>query len=301
MQPKPSAPSALPSHTSAKHPCPSFFSRNKEWRATSQASLANPEVCGAQLDEITVKLKHKPSAFSTGKGINKENTVLIIHNHACTRKDGRWLALQGNIQPIFAAGNRGKTYYIGCNAPSTMYWLTNQGSCNGTPTWGFCRSCQLIFFFLEIVQFWNRSHYCPFRVIQTLSQHMKSLFSPSIFGVWDFQTRKLIVRVIEFQHTHPYFPKLPISQSLDQLQGFSKDFPDIFSCDRQILKLWHSFVTGDYEWKQKHITLFLSSAVQAAAKVFQAGLRWWCSSHYGQVCKFDSVRHDLLSDHHNHG
>jgi hypothetical protein len=74
MQPKQNVPSALPSHTSAKHPCPSFFSRNNESRATSQASLANPEVCGVQLDETTVKLKHKPSAFSTGKGINKENS-----------------------------------------------------------------------------------------------------------------------------------------------------------------------------------------------------------------------------------
>lgn len=67
-------PSALPSHTSAKHPWPSFFSRNNESRATSQASLASPEVCGVQLDAITVKLKHKPSAFSTGEEINKENS-----------------------------------------------------------------------------------------------------------------------------------------------------------------------------------------------------------------------------------
>lgn len=74
MEPKQNVPSALPSHTSAKHPCPSFFSRDNEARAISQASLANPEVCGVQLDEITVKLKHKPSAFSTGKGINKENS-----------------------------------------------------------------------------------------------------------------------------------------------------------------------------------------------------------------------------------
>lgn len=46
MQPKQNVPSALPSHTSAKHPWPSFFFRNNESRATSQASLANPEVCG---------------------------------------------------------------------------------------------------------------------------------------------------------------------------------------------------------------------------------------------------------------
>lgn len=35
------------------------------------------------------------------------------------------------------------------------------------------------------------------------------------------QTEKASNRVIEAWHTHPYFPKLPISQSLDQLQGFS--------------------------------------------------------------------------------
>lgn len=108
MQPKQNVPSALPSHTSAKHPWPSFFSRNNEWRATSQASLANPEVCGVQLDEITVKLKHKPSAFSTGEGINKENTVLIIQNHACTRKDGRWRALRATLSQCLQPAMQGK-------------------------------------------------------------------------------------------------------------------------------------------------------------------------------------------------
>lgn len=117
MLPKQNVPSALPSHTSAKHPCPSFFSRDNEPRATSQASLANPEVCGVQLDEITVKLKHKPSAFSTGKGINKKNTVLIIHNHACTRKDGRWLPW-GQCSAVSAAGSKGYTLRR-LNSPST--------------------------------------------------------------------------------------------------------------------------------------------------------------------------------------
>lgn len=74
---------------------------------------------------------------------------------------------------------------------------------------------------------------------------IKSLLSPSISDVWDFPNERAGKRGTESQHTHPYFPKLPIAQSLDQLQGFSRDFPDIFGFDRQIGKPWHPFVTGN--------------------------------------------------------
>lgn len=70
-----------------------------------------------------------------------------------------------------------------------------------------------------------------------------------------------INKVIFSLHTHPYFPKLPIAQSLDQLQWFARNFPDIFGFDRQISKPWHSFMTRDY---------------QAAAKTCSS--LWWSRS-----------------------
>lgn len=47
------------------------------------------------------------------------------------------------------------------------------------------------------------------------------------------------------KRTHPDFPKLAISQPLDQLQRFPWDLPNVFGLDGQVCEPGHAFVAGD--------------------------------------------------------
>lgn len=169
--------------------------------------------------------------------------------HALRKMEGDLLfrMILSSLDKYLQLEMKDKAFGVSWNVLCTICWFMNRDTYNSR-MWAICQSWPLTISFLEIPAFCsqNQNYYYPLLIIQTFFQVIQSLFSPSIFDVWDSPNGEASNRVIESEHTHPYFPKLPISQSLDQLQGFARDFPDIFGFDRQIGKPWHPFVTGNY-------------------------------------------------------